>query len=26
VELIGVAVGFVVIYLFSVLWVWDRTA
>jgi dolichol-phosphate mannosyltransferase len=25
-ELIGVAVGFVVIYLFSVLWVWDRTA
>jgi len=26
VELIGVAVGFGVIYLFSVLWVWDRTA
>jgi dolichol-phosphate mannosyltransferase len=25
-ELIGVAVGFAVNYLFSVLWVWDRTA
>jgi dolichol-phosphate mannosyltransferase len=25
-ELIGAAVGFAVIYLFSVLWVWDRTA